>query len=705
MAYPKEEALRVQYWINQIEHTRKKVKPKFDACEALWKQFWNEDSSQREAQSDMDIGGEDHLKRVKAGIVHGWLDQIVSNMVERNPVFRTHPENRESAEKYDPQNPASPSRSSVVSTVLNYYYRELNQLRVDEKATLEANLLPYSVVKIGYTTDQDQVTQDFFWPDAIDAFVDPLEENAFLAIGQHINVDESLDHIHHIDVHNSMLQESLFGMEEEQMEVVEQVVKEHIDMHKTMLNRSDPDANVNVRRGSPFAVNWPSDMFLTDLFCREGLSDARWIAFGWELPIEEVQANPAYKNVSGMEGQRWESAPTKPEGLDSDGFDVVRGWEIWAKNFPMGRGRFRNILCTIVEGHDKFLQYEEEWPYEALDDYPAEVLVFHPGLRSWFEKPPALMGGGDSIQGLVNEVLDSFLSIIRKQKNIWLVDPSSGLNTSKIQDMLEAPDGSVIEIPGLAEVGGNAVLPLPFHVVPGEKNNFINILLGMFDRSMGTPQPVSSSTLETATEAEIENRKNTSRENRRSSILSEFQVRKARKMWQLLTQYLPDKLFLIDPRAQEFVQVTSEVARGEYRFSMDVTSNSTAMAVERSQWMDLLNLFAGLTPLMLETYGLPPNLPEIARRMLVRGFSENTVEEILPMLQATAENFNQGGQQPNISEEGGSGLEFGSPEANMANEAVRDGRAQGEGIGPFDRDTFNRDVPNEGRQAGASQRP
>ena len=642
------------------------------------------------------VGEEEHIRRTKSNIIYGFIDQSLSNMLDRAPVFQCFPESREAAQRLDPADPSSPTFASGTSKVVNYRYRETNQLRVDERVAQNGFLFPYGVAKIGYTTDFEVAKQELFQPDVSPELVfdDWEEENLFLSMGQPTRVEASQDHTGHIQGHLLLLQGAMLGMPPAALAAVEGIVEDHIDVHKRMYNRMEPSANTNVRQDAPFAVWWPSDMFLTDLLCMEGPQDARWIAFGWELPVEEVQGSTDYENTGDLKPSRWKDAPERQEGLDSDGFDMVRGWEIWAKNFPVGRGRFRNLLMTVAEGHEKFLRYEEEWPYDRIDDYPCETLSFVPGLRRWFHKPPILMGGGDTVQALMNEILDSQLSIVRKQKNVWLVDPASGIDTTTMQKILDAPDGSVISVPGLMEAKGQAIIPLPFHQIPPEKGDLLNISQLMFDRSLGTPQPVATPKTDTATEASIVEKRNTARENRRASLLSEFQIRKARKMWQLDAQFQPSKLFLLDKFSGQFLQISAEMARGEYLFSMDITSHSTALAVERSQGMDLLNLFAGLTPVFVQFWGMPPNLPELARRLLVRGFDERTVEEILPMLQAASQAL----QGQGAIQLGPDGLPVAQDPAAAA--AVEQGRTADRGIGALAPEQFNRDVPNEGRQAG-----
>ena len=177
------------------------------------------------------------------------------------------------------------------------------------------------------------------------------------------------------------------------------------------------------------------------------------------------------------------------------------------------------------------------------------------------------------------------------------------------------------------------------------------------------------------------------------------------------------------------------MARGEYWTTMDVTSHAAAINVERKQLMDLLNLFSGMTPLLVESFGLPANIPELARRVLVRGFSEETVEELLPMLEYSSQMLRQQGakkaeelqqqqamqpdmqagmqgMQPNVDPtqaglpnqpirtQQGRAPEFTDPTAAAAQDAILAGQTSDTGIGPIDPSSFNRNTANEGGQAG-----
>lgn len=716
--YPKTEADRVKYWTTHIGFVQSKVKPLFEACATLQAQYFNEASTEREAGiGDSGGGDEEHVRRTKSGLIFGYIDQSLANMLDREPTFQATAENDFAAKPIELNNPNSLTMATGVSKISNYRYRETNQLRVDEEMTRNAFVFPYGVCKIGFEQDDDLVSQELLQLDStVDGLETPEEENTFIVGGMEVFVDPDHDHRGHIDVHTRAMKLALSELDgnEEAEVLIKYSFKQHIRLHNIFYDRPDPDANTNVRRGEPYAINWQPDMFLTDDMSMTGLQDARWIAFGWELPIEEVQANANYEHTGDLEPTRYKGVPEKSDDDFSDGFDMIRGWEVWAKNFPIGRGKFRDLFFTIAESgknaegtHSHFLQYEEEWPYDRLDDYPAETVCFQTGLRKWFHKPTLLMAGGDTVQALTNEILDSFLYTVRKQKNIWLFDPASGISREILQDILDAPDGSVVEVPGLIEHGSNAIIPLPFQQVPMEKGNLLAVLKDQFDIGAGTPQPQRQAQPDSATEAQIIENRNTSRENRRSALVSEMQVRKARKMLQLDMQFRPPKLFLLDKDANSFLEISAELAKGEYLLTMDVSSHTTAIATERSQWMDLLNLFAGLTPVLMETFGAPPNLPELARRLLVRGFDEKDVGVILPMLEQAAAamgaNGEPGLQPPGVGE--GGGTEFADPQAQAAQEAVQQGRNGNNGIGPLSPDEFNRDIAQEGGLQGAAVTP
>lgn len=690
---------QVEFWRAKLDYTRSRMQPWFDAAKILEGYFSSDPTSEREADLEMD-GQEPHTTRIKAGILYGWLDQTIANALDRDPVFRATAENAASVEFVDD-----------VSKSLNYYWRVTRQLRTDERVFLDASIYPYGVTKLGYKIDFDLREQQIAQEEAFE-YEFPEEENLYLTEGETALVTEHQDHRYHNQWHEEALKSPIDPPTEEG----EQALKDHMKIHELFEDRQQPDSDTTVRNESVWAKRWQPDMFLVDDGAQEGLRDAKWICFDWELPTMDVQANPLYKNTDGIVSTEAKTGSESFDGdettLGLDPFSTTKGHEIWVRNFPVSKGVYRNLLLVIADNHDSFLRNEDEWPYDRLDDFPAEVLSFHTGVRTWFNKSPLAMGGADTVQMLVNEILDSQLYVARKNKNIVMYDTNVIKDQNLVQQMLDGPDSAAYGIPGLAdrEMSGPPVRAFEFLRVGEEKGALLNLALSVFDRAMGTPQPQTGVNPDSATEANIIERRNTSRENRRAALLNEFQMRKAQKMWQLITQFVPEDLEEIAPDAIIFAQVTKEMAKGQYRFQLDITSQSASLALERSQGMDLINLLSGLVPILTQLNQGVPNIAELVRRLLIEGFNKKDVDEILPRPQPVQAPAGPGmGQAPGPGGngqlppgEGGPGSL--GPQAQGLVDQITEGRNNGRGIGPANPDLMgDESAPSLGRTSGRAE--
>lgn len=618
MTYPKTGKDRVNYWQRQVEYGVKRIKPYFRAADLLIKQYEGNPATIRETERQAEKS-ELATSRVRSNLIFGWVEQSIANMLDRSPTFIA-----------SPLRPDSADGAQKVSGVCNYWYRELNQLRQDERILLDAFLCPYGVKKIGWTVDIDTAVYEIKTDPQYD-FGNQIEQDIMaLLAGQQTAVTADQDHMVHIRAKEEVL-DALENREDISPEV-ELLIKDNLIQHKQLMNRMNPDYHVGVQFDAPFGQRWAPDDFIIDPFAQDGIADARWIAFRWRRPLQDIIANPNYKTTGLNASYRPVDAPghIEIEGLDDD-FGMVMGWEIWARNYPVSTTKRRNLLITIAEGFDEPLRYEEEWPYENIEDYPVEVLSFQQSVKTWYAKPTLVMAGSDNVQALANEILDSYLYVIRKQKNILFYDPDH-VTPDDMDNIIDAPDMAAFPVRGLATSNGHIVQPLSFGNVPQEKMEMLNQILGLFDRAAGTPQPNRMDRPDTATASSIEDRRTTAREARRGNLLGEFQLRTARKFWQLTVQYKPKRVYLIDPDLAEFIELDENTAKGEYHFRIDIGSQANAVALERKQWSDLLNLFSGLTGLFQQLYNEPPNLAKLAERLLKRGYNEQFPEDILPML-------------------------------------------------------------------------
>lgn len=618
VSYPSDRSAQLDWWKRKLDHAIDYWRPIFEPSKVLVAQYNNEAATTREKEEMRYNMGDtsDPGIRNKANIVFGYLDQSIANIAAHDPTFTVHPFNK-----------AGIGSERIVSRISDYWYRETDQLIHDKRALLDAYVCPFGGSKIGYSADiEGMVIQD----PAINpgrVIDDPVDESLFLISGEITTVLQDQNHVAHIEAHTQFLQQPNTSPERAAL------LESHISDHRHFLEMDSPDKNTTIKWESPYAVHWKAGDIIIDPMASDGLRDAKWIAFRYVKHIDEIMYQGDL-NTSGLEPNfRMDDAPDMPDGMETDDFGMVEGYEIFAKGHIVGQNRKEDLWIDVCKDHSKFLRYEDEWPMTSLEDFPCEIISLADGVVDWHTKGPLIMGGADSMQSLVNEILDSYLSVIRKQKNLFLYDPRY-IREEEIDAILEAEDMESFEVEGLVEAQGRAIQAIQFGDVPPEKGEILRIVQSMFDRANGTPQPISMPRTDSATEANIQDRRNTAREDERAEKFASYQVRKARKFWQLTTEFRPERLFLIDPRASEFVNITEDLAQGEYQFEINVSSAATATAVERKQWMDLINLASGPVNqlIMQNNNGKGIDIGELVKDLLIRGYRIQDPERILPFL-------------------------------------------------------------------------
>ena len=618
ISYPKNKEDQLAFWTRRIEHAIEYWRPVFEPSQVLIDMYNNDPATTRERELQrLNIGDyKDPGIRSKANIVFGHIDQSIANMAAHNPTFSVTPMSR-----------AGIGSERVVSKISNYWYRETSQLRHDKRVLLDSYLSPFGAKKLGYKADIEARMISDKLLNAGQVINNPYDESLYLLSGEQTVVLQDQNHVAHIETHTNFLQ---------QPDVTEQqaaILQLHIEDHQYYLDHSDPHRNTSIKWECPFGLHWNAGDVLIDPLAADGLHDARWVAFRTVRHIDEVLYDDALDTRDLEPNHRIAGAPdTEPDTFTTDDFGLVESYEIYARNHIVDSNTKENLWLEIAPYHDRFLKYENEWPVQSLEDYPLEILSLQDGINTWFTKGPLIMGGADSMQSMVNEILDSYISVIRKQKNLFLYDPMY-IREEEIDAILEAEDMEAFEVEGLVQAQGRAVQAIQFGDIPPEKGDILRLVQSMFDRANGTPQPISLPRTDSATEANIHDRRTTAREDERAQKFAQYQVRVARKFWQMTTEFRPERLFLIDPKAVEEVKITEEMSSGEYAFEIDVSSASTALAVERKQHLDLISLMQNLNQLLMQqNNGVGPNIGELVKDLLIRGYRIPDPERILPFL-------------------------------------------------------------------------
>lgn len=626
--YPTTEAAQIAFWTAQIESAEQFYRPMFEAGAAIVKMYNNMAVTNRESDMELLKEGTTEAVRTKAGIVFAWIDQSVAAMIGTgDPQFSAKAKRKVSA-----------GSAPVVSNNLNYWWGETAQPSEDEQVVFDAHCMPWGVKKIGWEFEEETDEKLQLMDLAEQLHDDPAIENGFLFEGEPTKVDRAQDHAFHIATHESILEDP-----ELDPDVANLIVLPHIERHKEYREGIQPAPSSRVKWQSPFGIRWNPGDFLLDPWASAGLSDARWIAFRIRQPVYRWQADNALKNTADIKpnAKLQSDGDAKQSGLrrmfardsaDKDTFDqfgMAEGWEIWARDFPVGPNKRRNMVVTFISGQGKMQRHDEEWPYTHLDDYPVELLHFQQNMMTWCNKPLLALAGADNMQILVNEFLDSALYTMRKSKNVLFVD-KDGWADQTITNLKEAPEGSIIPVEGLASSNGRSIQAAPFLQIQGDKNQFLNLIRSLIDETAGSPQPSRREDPDTATEAAIIERRVAAREGRRNDRFEKYQTGTARKFWQLQQQFLPDTSDLIDPRSGAVqAQVTEELAKGEYLFDIEVSSSKDSQALAQKAAMDRLNLIAGMMPQLTQVFQIIPNLPQLVEDVLRAGGIRD-VEKYLP---------------------------------------------------------------------------
>ena len=676
--YPDDEPGRIAFWKRQIEYAKNFFEPYFRVGDQLTNLYNNRATTDRERWADSLFPSSEG--RIKANLIFAWTDQSIANMTDRNPLFNITPKNRFATDG-----------APVVKAVSNYWYQETGQLKQDRRCLLDAHLQPFAIKKVGWTTEfKDDGLSLASTSDIVQD--DPYAENELIAQGNPTRVTQHQEHDDHIKAHRELLKE--IG---EDSPIAQGILIPHIQRHEQGLGLGTyPDVHSSIKYDAPFGIRWKPRDFLCDPDSMDDVEDARWIAFRVRAPLYTVKADPNFINTEELQNANLPERPISAPAIDGsplafDDFGMVEYWEIWARDFPVEKGKRKNLLICLVEGYEHLIRDDERWPYENIETYPVVLMNFQTDVNAWINLPTLALAGGNNIQRLMNEFMDSMLSVVRKQKNVFLYDPAY-FSREDIQNILNQPDGSVYPVSDLVSAGDNAIVALPFQHISEEKGQLLSLIQQMFDRTAGTPQPIRNPGDETATEVAVNDRKNTSREDMRGNLFKEFQVKTVEMFWMLHTEFRPSMEFLIDVRAGQWSNVNESVAKGQYRFRVEISSRAQSKAVERNDLLQLFNLCVGVTPTFISLQIPPPNLQEILRLVLERGFDIMDVETILPGAQTDLAAMLEDPEQRMLVMQSLSMLRGGGDSV------------AGQGPGPIDAQQFARNPTTAAKQEGEAQR-
>lgn len=179
------------------------------------------------------------------------------------------------------------------------------------------------------------------------------------------------------------------------------------------------------------------------------LEDARWIAFRWVKPLEDVKANPRYDNTRRLkanmrcktDGFEKPGDPVMHKAIsdhdygdygDSEVWQRVEGWDIWDKK--------THRMMTYVKDHDRFI-YEGRWPID-IEGFPIEIIYFN-------ENPDDAVPISDieiyrSAQDELNRIHSCQLDHIKRISQRKYLAMENALDPDEMEKLKHGGDGTVV---------------------------------------------------------------------------------------------------------------------------------------------------------------------------------------------------------------------------------------------------------------------
>ena len=388
-----------------------------------------------------------------------WVKRVIDSAVEHlyfKNVSVEIPSRR--AQDFDTAAPAS----ALINTVLRTAKAEPKF----REAVRDALLFGSGYLKIGYHTEQ--LTEDAI------AYLqtDALAENEQLMQGMEVTAVEGENHADHIAQHQALLDTPEIHKIIQQTHGVKGAlnIAQHIEQHRQLKRLEE-------RRGRLYFDLEPEEVWIKYVDPRgvlidpnaACLDDARWVAFRLVRSLDDIKADPAYRNTSKLEGgdvEMYDDAEGEYEAVlerlrsssrsERDDDNLVELYEVWDRKEMM-----RYVICPQLK--DRFL-LKEATPFPRLPG-------FFPLCQVQFNRSPASGRSAkdqERVYGLshvasfwaeqleLNTLVNQMLEIVRHNVPRYLAHASVN---REVLDALTSPDvGGIYQ---LTNTGQGAPLDNP----------------------------------------------------------------------------------------------------------------------------------------------------------------------------------------------------------------------------------------------------
>jgi len=439
----------------------------------------------------------------------------------------------------------------IAANLLNHYFNELNIKETNQLVILDAFLLGIGISKIGYATqfgmdipDEDEVKR--------------REKSK-----------------------TRKILESL-GFKKPQKEEK----KQNVELQENIIAENPYVIYVN-----PF--NFLIDPRATSIY------DAQWVAHKIIKTLDEVKKNKNFKNTGNLKGQDPVNSILKDvPTAELDRFKTIDLYEI---HYKTDEGM--NILIIAKDGQRYEYLFHDKSIYE-MDGFQFELLSFNKHGHKLYPKSDVDIV--KSLQDRLTMSFDSILDQVDKFVEKLGVD-ETGLTE---QGKLALTDGQLGSIVYTNRDPNTVMRETKFIQLKADMLTLVNQIVDIIilESGLTRAQLTGLTTAETATEAQIGQGGANLRLFARADAVQDFSNRQARKLWQVIRQFVDlENIEIITgeegtdeqgiPKFQwlaDTQQINSEtLAKAELRFKIEVGSTQKPdVAVVRKEWENFINIMA-----------------------------------------------------------------------------------------------------------------
>jgi len=476
-----------------------------------------------------------------------------------------------------PKRTEDENSAPYAGALLNHYYEELDVKSVNRQVIFDAYVIGMGVCKMGYATQ--------FGSDIPD---DDLEKNR------------------EKDKKRGLLEK--LGLRKPKPEEEKQLV----------------ELNEYIKSENPYII-WvnPFDFIIDP--SANSIFTARWVAQKVTKILKEVKGNSSYANTSTLEGTQSEETLTEKVPITQiDNFKTIDLYEIHYKTDEGIR------ILTLAKDAGDYKPLRHEKSIYEMDGFQFEVLSFNKHNHKLYAKSDI-----DVVKGLQDRISLTFDNILdQMDKYVPKIFVDETAMTEQGKKALR--DGDIGSICYTNKDPNSVVKEANFTQLKADLSVFIDKMLEimMLETGLTRAQLMGMTNAQTATEAQIGQAGQNLRLSDKFDYVGDFANRQARKLWQVIQQFVDlEEVQLItgDQGIDEVTglakfswmpQVDSNLAEnlseGEYRFKIEVGSlEKPDLPVLRSQierMAGVLQQEGVLQAFQMQGYKI--NLAEIFKRYL-----------------------------------------------------------------------------------------